>query len=122
MHCEELFRAGMLAISTVGEPGTHGATVTGMHAPGVRTPRAAAVCAAVTGFNKLVHTPNGMTFISGTLSMMLAAGTPPIIVRFAGRTTSVDGAIPIVQSVVAPFTTGMPMRRTILHRTLSFMS
>ena len=58
--------AGMLAISTVGAPGTQGAGVFGMHGVGVSTPSAAAVAAAVVGLARLVHGPNGMMFIIGT--------------------------------------------------------
>ena len=38
--------AGWPLMSTVGEPGSHGAVVTGMHGCGVRVPMAAAVAAA----------------------------------------------------------------------------
>ncbi len=50
MHLEELFSAGILPISTVGDPGTHGAAVTGMQGIGVKTPNAAAVADATIGF------------------------------------------------------------------------
>ena len=40
---EVLFSAGAPPTCTVGEPGVHGAAVTGMHAPGVNTPKAAEV-------------------------------------------------------------------------------
>ena len=46
MHLELLFSAGILATSTVGEPGVHGAVMTGMHGWGVSAPIAAAVAAA----------------------------------------------------------------------------
>jgi len=66
MHVEVLFKAGMLAMRTVGEPGVHGATTTGMHGMGVKTPNAAAVAAATAGFAGLIHAPKGMRFTMGT--------------------------------------------------------
>jgi hypothetical protein len=66
MHVEVLFKAGMLAMRTVGEPGVHGATTTGMHGMGVKTPNAAAVAAATEGFAGLIHAPKGMMFTMGT--------------------------------------------------------
>jgi hypothetical protein len=65
MHLEVSFRAGMLAIITIGEPGAHGATVFGMHGIGVSTPMAALVAEATVGFAIEVHMPNGMIFING---------------------------------------------------------
>ena len=44
---DELFSAGILPINTVGEPGAHGAAVTGIQGIGVSTPSAAAVAADV---------------------------------------------------------------------------
>jgi hypothetical protein len=66
MHVEVLFKAGILAMRTVGEPGVHGATTTGMHGMGVNTPNAAAVAAATVGFVGLIHAPKGMIFTMGT--------------------------------------------------------
>ena len=73
-HCEELFNAGLLAMSTVGDPGAQGAGMTGTHGIGVSTPRAAAVAAATVGFASDWHIPNGGMFTIGMLSMMVAAG------------------------------------------------
>lgn len=66
MRVDILFSAGILPNKTVGEPTIHGAAVTGMHGIGVRTPIAAAVAAATIGFDGVIQTPNGMTFIKGT--------------------------------------------------------
>src|SRR5215211_3926741 len=52
-------RAGWPLISTVGEPGIHGAVVTGMHGWGVSVPMAAAVAAATCGLLGVVHIPKG---------------------------------------------------------------
>lgn len=61
-----LFSAGIFPSKTVGEPTIHGATVTGMQGIGVRTPSAAAVAAATIGFEGVIQTPNGITFMNGT--------------------------------------------------------
>jgi hypothetical protein len=82
MHLEVLFRAGMLPSSIVGEPGTQGAAITGTQGMGVSTPRAAAVAAATVGFVKDWHMPNGGMFAIGLLSMIVAAGGPPVITLF----------------------------------------
>lgn len=65
MHFESEVSAGLLPIITVAEPGTHGAGIAGMHGIGVSTPSAAAVAAATVGFDRLVHTPNGLMLSIG---------------------------------------------------------
>src|SRR5580692_2578514 len=75
INCDVLSSVGKFARRTVGAPGTHGAGVFGMHGIGVRTPKAAAVAAATSGFAGDMHMPNGMMFTIGTWSMMLASGT-----------------------------------------------
>ncbi len=109
MHIDELFSAGLPPIRTVGEPGAHGAGSTGMQAPGVKTPSAAAVCAAVIGLAKLMHTPNGAMFTNGMLSMIVAAGLFSMLTMARGRTLNVLGAAPIGQASIAPVTTGKPI-------------
>lgn len=109
MHFDALFSAGAVPRITVGEPGTQGAAVTGMHGMGVRTPMAAAVAAATIGFEGDWHIPNGGMFSMGLLSMMLAAGGPPPSTLFIGSTTSADGATPNVHCKLAPVTTSCPM-------------
>jgi len=78
-----------------------------MQGPGVSTPRAATVSEAVTGLARLLHRPNGKMLTNGLLSMMLAAGIEPIIVRFWGMTTRFEGASPNVHIKSAPLTTGI---------------
>jgi hypothetical protein len=56
---EVLFSAGMFSTRTEGEPGVHGAGVTGTHGIGVNTPRAAVVAVATAGFETVVHMPRG---------------------------------------------------------------
>jgi len=65
MHFEELFKAGIFPIMTVGDPGTHGATVLGIQGIGVSTPSAAAVAEATVGLARDVHIPNGGMFANG---------------------------------------------------------
>jgi len=110
-HIESEFNAGLLPIITVGEPGTHGAEVTGMHGIGVSTPSAAAVAAATVGLLSVVHMPNGAMLSIGTWSMIVAAGLPPAIVNPVGSTASTDGAAPKLHCSEAPFVTCMPMDR-----------
>jgi hypothetical protein len=52
-HFDISFRAGTLPIRTAGEPGDHGAGVTGTQGIGVKTPDAAAVADATEGFARL---------------------------------------------------------------------
>src|SRR3954468_9058475 len=101
INFEELFRAGMFPMRTVGAPTAQGAAVTGIHGIGVRTPRAAAVAAATMGFAMELHIPKGRTLTIGLLSMMLAAGTVAIT-RFAGSTDSALGATPKLHCIMAP--------------------
>jgi hypothetical protein len=108
INLELLSSAGMLAIKTVGTPGTHGATVAGTHGMGVRTPSAAAVAAATVGFDGDEHMPNGMMFTNGLLSMMLASGVI-VIVRFCGSTTRLLGAAPKLHCSIAPIQTCIAM-------------
>ena len=78
-----------------------------MHGPGVSTPSAAAVWAAVIGLARLVHSPNGKMLTNGLLSMIVATGMFSTV-RFSGRTMSVLGAMPKLHIVCAPLTTGSP--------------
>ena len=107
-HLLVLLSAGMLAIMSVGAPGTQG-VVTGKHAAGVATPNFAAVAAMTLGFNGAEHNGNGGMFFMGTKSMMFAAGWLPESTRFSGVTMSVDGPMPIVHINVAPLTTWIAM-------------
>ncbi len=65
MHVHTLLSVGMLLTNTVGLPGIHGATVTGVQGIGVGVPNAAAVAAITAGLVGLVHIPKGLTFIKG---------------------------------------------------------
>jgi hypothetical protein len=105
---EELLSAGLLAIITVGAPGTQGALVTGMQGIGVSTPSAAAVAAATVGFAIDWHMPNGMTFFIGILSMIVANGIVETTL-FSGVTIKADGAIPKEHWHIAPPHTPNPI-------------
>jgi hypothetical protein len=94
LSIQVLSRAGAPPIKTVDAPGVHGAGVAGTQGIGVSTPRAAAVAAVTTGLAMEEHVPNGETFSSGTLSIMVAAGAPPAITRARGRTCNVAGTEP----------------------------
>jgi len=106
---EELSNAGILAMRTVGDPGTHGASVIGMHGAGVGTPSAAAVSAITSGLAIELHIPNGIMFIIGLLSMILAAGVP-LRTLLAGNTVNDDGATPKLHCSIAPIHTRLPIR------------
>ena len=111
MSLHELLRAGLLAIITVGEPGTQGAEVTGTQGIGVSTPCAAAVALATVGFAIEEHVPKGKMFFIGTLSMMVAAGKLPTMTLFSGVTNNVDGAAPNEHCNAADITTCCPIMR-----------
>jgi hypothetical protein len=91
----------MFAIRTVGEPGIHGAVVTGMQGIGVSTPIAAAVAAATVGFEGEVHMAKGMMFMNGLLSMILAIGMA-VLTLLIGRTFKEPGANPKLHFNIAP--------------------
>ncbi len=74
INLELLFIAGIEPISVNGFPGVHGATVTGTHGIGVKTPIAAAVAAATVGLAGDWHIPNGAMLTIGLLSIIFAAG------------------------------------------------
>jgi hypothetical protein len=106
MHLLVLFRDGMPPIVTVGEPGVHGAVVTGTHGTGL--PKAAMTA----GFVGAVHIPNGGILTIGLKSMMFAAGVPSAVVRFTGSTIKLDGAIPKLHARIAPIFTCCGMTRS----------
>ena len=101
--------AGILPISTVGAPGTHGAGVTGTQGMGVNTPKAAAVAAATVGLEGELQTPKGGTLTIGLPSMMVAAGGPPARTWLAGKTSRLLGAAPKLHCNAAPAQTRLAM-------------
>jgi hypothetical protein len=99
MHVDPLASAGLPAINVVGWPGIHGADVAGMHGIGVSTPSAAAVAEATVGFARLMHIPKVGMLTMGLLSMIVAAGIPPIMtVGFSA--TSEAGATPKLHIII----------------------
>jgi hypothetical protein len=101
MQVEVLLSAGMPPTMTVADPGTQGAVVAGMQGIGVSTPRAAAVAEATVGFAMDMHMPKVGMLVMGIISMMLAAGVPHMV-RFAGKTTREEGAMPKEHIMTAP--------------------
>ena len=73
----------------------------GIHGPGVRTPKAAAVSAAVDGFKRLLHRPNGMILANGTQSKQLAID-PVGPITVLGMIVMGVGTIPIGQLSKVP--------------------
>lgn len=61
---------------------------------GVNTPRAAVVAEATVGFAMDWHMPKEVTFKTGWLSIMVAAGKELLIMRFVGNTLMGTGVIP----------------------------
>ena len=96
-----LLSAGIEAISTAAEPGAQGAVVKGMQGWGVKTPAAAEVAAATWGLAGLWHMPKGGIFIIGTKSLIVPAGTLPVVTGPAVALNTA-GLVPIVQLMFAP--------------------
>jgi len=115
---EVLFRAGMLASSTVGAPVIHGAGVAGMQGTGVGTPMAAEVADTKAGLVGDMHMPKGMMLTMGLLSMMLAAGWLLVITLFCGSTMSVliPGGTANMHFKTAPLQTCMGICRPHSNR------
>ncbi len=74
INLELLFNAGIPPIKTVGDPGSHGAGVLGIHGVGVSTPNAAVVAAATDGLAGERHMPKGRIFNIALLSKTFAQG------------------------------------------------
>jgi hypothetical protein len=53
----------------------------------------------------ILHTPNGPTLRSGTQSVIFALGFPPILTRRPGVVRSDALTEPMLQLILAPFTT-----------------
>ena len=117
LQIETLSSAGMLPMSTVTAPGTHGVGVTGTQGIGVSAPSAAAVAAITAGFATELHIPKGMMLTNGMWSMMLAAGGPSASTRFFGRTTRLEGATPNVHFNIAPIETWFGICFSAIRRT-----
>ena len=69
---ELLTKTGLVIQITFGFVGIQMPAGVGIQGPGVRTPKAAAVSAAVAGFKRLLQSPNGVIFANGTQSKQLA--------------------------------------------------
>ncbi len=104
-HISELlsFSAGSFPTKTVGSPGIQGAGSTGTQGPGVP------VAMIKVGHKGDEHKQNGATFTYGLLSIMVAIGLLSVNTSLIGSTVSIEGAIPIVQVIIAPLETKFPI-------------
>lgn len=101
---------------TVGFEDIHGDAMTGTHGTGVKTPAAAAVADATAGFERVVHIPHDITFISGTISDTEAAGIPQHVTKFVGNIFKVEGTVPNEHLHKAPQTaTGISKNDSLLR-------
>ena len=89
----------------MGDPGSQGLEVTGKQGAGVGVPMAAAVAAATAGFDWVMHMANGMIFIIGLWSMILAAGMLEAFTMLIGGTVNVLGTVPKEHCNAAPLVT-----------------
>lgn len=105
---EASLSAGILPISTVGQPGAQGAGVIGRQGMGVSTPNAAAVAALTIGLAIELHMAKGGILRNGMLSIILAAGMVAST-RLLGRTIMVEGAAPKLHCIMAPLQTRLPI-------------
>jgi hypothetical protein len=80
-----------------------------MQGPGVKTPKAAAVKAAVVGLARLIQTPKGAMFRNGTVSMQVPIGPAAPITIDAGKNVNAPGAAPNGHEVIAPQQTPNPI-------------
>lgn len=103
-----LFKAGILPIRTVGQPGVHGAAIFGTHGIGVSTPKAAAVAEATVGLESDWHIPKGIILTIGLLSIIFASGIE-VTALFWGVTIRLPGAIPKEHISIAPPHTAKPI-------------
>ena len=96
-----LSSAGIFEISTVGEPGAHGADTAGVQGAGVKKTGGGLFVAGLLG---LLHMPNGGTFAPGLKSIIVAAGILETS-TVAGTTVSGTGAAPNEHCSSAPLQT-----------------
>jgi hypothetical protein len=113
---EESFKAAWPPTVTEVEPGVQGADVIGMHGCGVSVPMAAAVAAATCGLLGDMHMPKVAMFTIGFESATHAAVMLEPLTWFTGSTESCEGALPIVQERLAPWTTRLGMGPTLRVR------
>ena len=105
---ESLVNKGPVELIKEGFKGAQVPTGVGMQVPGVNTPNAAAVCAAVIGFAKLVHNPNGVIFTNGMQFTQVPIGKAEQT-TVDGIIVNIPGAKPNEQFVIAPLHTQNPI-------------
>lgn len=99
------------AVPIAGTVGIHGPTGTGMQGAGVKIPQAAAVKAAVIGFDNVIQTPNGFTLRNGTKSKHEPIGPIGVNVIEVGKNVKGVGAAPKLHFANAK----VPAANPILH-------
>ena len=118
----ELFvNTGPVRVVTFGFVGSQTPAGTGMHGPGVRTPNAAAVCAAVTGFKRLLQGPNIDTFKYEMQSVIDAKGRKLPLISL-GIIFITAGINPIGQLRIAPEQQQNPIYASLVDITFPFSS
>lgn len=105
MSLQSWHKAGNCFSNNFCSPFSQGAVVLGMHGIGCKRPKLAAVAAATVGLAKERHNPKGSMFAIGLKSEMLACGCPSSSILRSGKTTSVEGVVPIVHFIFAPLQT-----------------
>jgi hypothetical protein len=105
---EVLFSAGYPPTNTVGLPGAHGAEVLGTQGAGVKKTGGGRL---VAGLATLLHIPNVGMFAIGLLSIIVPVGAEVSTVVWE-LTTKVEGAVPKLQSILAPAQTQIAIEYT----------
>ena len=116
---ELLSKTGLGVDIKFGFIGIHIPAGTGIHGPGVKTPKWDAVSAAVVGFAKLLHMTNGDIFKNGMQSMQVPSGPVGPITIF-GNTVKTPGAIPKGQLNKDPFAEQKPIISLAKFQNFSF--
>ena len=97
LSIEVLLSAGKVFTRTVGEPGTQGLTVFGMHGAGVKKTGGGRF---VDGLAGLLHMPNGGMFAFGAKSMIVAISID--VFTLPGVAVRLEGAAPKLHIIFAP--------------------
>jgi hypothetical protein len=94
VHFELLVRAAASSTNAVSAPGDQGAGMRGMQGIGVKTPMAAAVAAATSGFAGLWHWPKTAMLTIGRRSFTEATGSSAPTALTSGNTVRDAAEVP----------------------------